>query len=276
MYLAVAPLREKGEAAKTVARRLSKLSVLYRRLMVTGHATTNPADPALIPRGQTRTAETPTRWVQGSDLQPVLAAADERGPDGALAAPRTCVLIRLLTLYGLRISETVWLRRGDLTEGAHGAELRVRGKGATVDVVDLDQDTVDAIEEWLDVRAALLRDAGLDPTDPALPLLISPAGTAVSRQALTDVVTRLTARALGRRLTPHSLRKSTAVALHQGGHSDRDLRRWGRWRTLNTVSTYVDVADDDGHPGLLAAAVIATARPQGRRAPAGRLRRRDR
>ncbi|MGW5880287.1 tyrosine-type recombinase/integrase, partial [Nocardiopsis terrae] len=103
-------------------------------------------------------------------------------------------------------------------------------------------------------------------------LIVSAAGKRISRQAVADVVARFTERALGRRLTPHSLRKSTAVDFHQAGYSDRDLKRWGRWRTLNTVSTYVDVADDDGHPGLVAAQMIATARPQIRRAPAGRLR----
>ncbi|WP_116247710.1 tyrosine-type recombinase/integrase [Nocardiopsis sp. FIRDI 009] len=264
---------ERGEKRKTVARRLSTLSALYRRLMVTGHATANPADPALVSRGETRVADTPTRWVQGTDLQPVLAAADERDETGALTNPRTAVLIRLLTLYGLRVSETTWLTFGDLVDGAHGTQLRVRGKGDVVDHVDLDQDTCDALAAWLIERTVLLRQAGLEPEDPALPLIVSPQGKGITRQAAADVVTRLTQRVLGRRLTPHSLRKSTAVAFHQAGYSDRDLKRWGRWRTLNTVSTYVDVADDDGHPGLVAAQVIASARPQARRAPAGRLRR---
>ncbi|MFC9941353.1 tyrosine-type recombinase/integrase [Nocardiopsis alba] len=266
-------LREdQGEKRKTVARRLSTLSALYRRLMVTGHAAHNPADPALVPRGETRTADTPTAWVQGTDLQPVLAAADERDEEGRLINPRTAVLIRLLTLYGLRVSEITWLTVGDLVEGAHGTQLRVRGKGDVVDHVDLDQDTCDALSTWLSERALLLERAGLDPTAPEQPLIVSTNAAAVTRQALADVVARLTHRALGRRLSPHSLRKSTAVALHQAGYSDRDLKRWGRWRTLNTVSTYVDVADDDGHPGLLAAQVIAAARPITRRAPSGRLR----
>lgn len=266
-------LREdQGEKRKTVARRLSTLSALYRRLMVTGHATFNPADPALVSRGDTRTADTPTAWVQGTDLQPVLAAADERDKEGKLVNPRTTVLIRLLTLYGLRVSETTWLRLDDLLDGAHGTVLRVRGKGDTVDHVDLDQDTCDALAEWLIERVVVLRQAGLEPEDGTLPLIVSAAGRSITRQAVADVVARLTQRALGRRLTPHSLRKSTAVAFHQAGHSDRDLKRWGRWRTLSTVSTYVDVADDDGHPGLMAAQVIAAARPTTRRAPSGQLR----
>ncbi|MGW5877376.1 site-specific integrase [Nocardiopsis terrae] len=53
-------LREdRGEKRKTVARRLSTLSALYKRLMVTGHSERNPADPALVSRGDTRTADTP-------------------------------------------------------------------------------------------------------------------------------------------------------------------------------------------------------------------------
>ncbi|MGW5877377.1 tyrosine-type recombinase/integrase [Nocardiopsis terrae] len=180
--------------------------------------------------------------MQGTDLQPVLAAADERDEAGHLANPRTAVLIRLLTLYGLRVSETTWLTFGDLTDGAHGTQLRVRGKGDLVDHVDLDQDTCDALAAWLIERTVLLAGAGLESEDPALPLIVSAAGKRISRQAVADVVARFTERALGRRLIPHSLRKSTAVAFHQAGYSDRDLKRWGRWRT------------------------------QTRRAPAGRLR----
>lgn len=264
---------ERGEKRKTVARRLSTLSAMFARMMATGHAAANPADPKLVTRGNTRTADTPTRWLQGTELQPILDAAEARTPDGALADARICALVHLMTLYGLRVSETTWLKLGDLYDGAHGAMLRVRGKGDTVTHVDIGQATVDVLEEWIDRRARILAAAGADPADPALPLFTTRHGKALSRQAAADAIARFTERALGRRLTPHSLRKSTAIAFHQAGYSHRDLRKWGRWTTLSTVGTYVDVAEDDGHPGLVAADVIASARPQARRAPAGRLRR---
>lgn len=271
----VAHQRHHGRSRTTIARRLSTLSALYRRLMVTGHVATNPAHPDLIPRGDA-TPDTPTRWVDGIDLQPLLALADRRGPDQTLTNPRTALILRLLTLSGLRASEVGWLRLDDVREGPHGCLLRVRGKGGQVDHVDLDQPTCDALDEWLDRRTQILHRAGIDPTDPDHPLVVTQTGTAVSRQVVADVVGRATHRALGRRLSPHSLRRSMAVALHRAGHSDRDLQRWGRWRALSTVGVYTRVADDDGHPGLVAGQVIASARPHTRRAPAGRLRRTDR
>ncbi|WP_157982468.1 hypothetical protein [Nocardiopsis sp. FIRDI 009] len=51
------------------------------------------------------------------------------------------MLIRPLTLYGLRASTTPWPAIGDLVDAAHDTQPRVRGKS---DHVDLDQDTSDA------------------------------------------------------------------------------------------------------------------------------------
>lgn len=260
-----------GQARTTVARRLSTLSALYRRLMITGHVPTNPADPSLIPRGD-QTPDTPTRWVDGVDLQPLLQVADQRGADGLLTSPRRGLILRLLTLFGLRASEVGGLRLGDLSDGPYGCVLRVRGKGSQVDHIDLDQGTCDAVDEWIDSRAQILSDLGKDPDDPEGPLIVTHSGRPVSRQVVADVVARATQRALGRRLTPHSLRKSMAVAMHRAGHTDRDLQRWGRWRSLSTVGVYTQVADDDGHPGLVAEQVIASASRQARRAPSGQLR----
>lgn len=146
------------------------------------HPTPQHGEPGgLVQRGDTGTADTPTAWVQGSDLQPVLAAADAHDKDGRLAHPRTAVLIRLLILYGLRVSEATWLTLGDLVEGAHGTELRVRGKVDVVDHVDLDQDICDALAAWLKERTALLEVAGLNPAVPALPLILSRRGRGISR-----------------------------------------------------------------------------------------------
>ena len=111
----VAHQRHHGRSRTTIARRLSTLSALYRRLMVTGHVATNPAHPDLIPRGDA-TPDTPTRWVDGIDLQPLLALADRRGPDQTLTNPRTAIILRLLTLSGLRASEVGWLRLDDVRE----------------------------------------------------------------------------------------------------------------------------------------------------------------
>jgi integrase/recombinase XerD len=192
------------------------------------------------------TARTPTPYVDGADAHRLLTYADERDPRAAL-------LVRLLLVYGLRVSEAVALDVTDEITDAGGCALRVHGKGDTYDVVPLDQPTCDVLDAWLAERAA----RGADPA--AGPLLIDRYGARLTRQAAASVIDKVSRAALGAPLTPHSLRKSTAVALYRNGASHEQLRRWGRWEALSTVGHYVATADDEDHPGLLVADVFADA-----------------
>lgn len=101
---------------QSVARGPSTLSALYKRLTVTGHTAPEPHRSGAREPGRHPHRRPPTVWVQGTNLLPVLAAADERDETGHLVDPRAAVLIRLPTLQrksGLLTERMRWAAVAD-------------------------------------------------------------------------------------------------------------------------------------------------------------------
>jgi site-specific recombinase XerD len=146
---------------------------------------------------------------------------------------RAILMVALQT--GLRASEIIGLRRGDVVLGA-GAHVRCEGKGRKQRCTPLHKETVKVLEAWLRERT------GGD----ADPLFPSARGTRLSRDALEAVVRRhilAAARSCpslaGKRVSPHVLRHSTAMNLLHHGVDQTVIALWLGHESVETTQVYV-------------------------------------
>jgi site-specific recombinase XerD len=150
--------------------------------------------------------------------------------DALLAAPdRTTVLGRrdhaLLLLAcqtGLRVSELIGLSRSDIHLGT-GAHVRCRGKGRKDRATPLTSQTVAALQDWL-------AEHDHPPSDP---LFTTYDGRRLSRDAVEKLVTKHATRAAltcpsiaTKKVTPHTLRHSAAMALLHAGVDTSVIALW--------------------------------------------------
>jgi integrase/recombinase XerD len=163
--------------------------------------------------------------------------------DALLAAPdrstwigrRDHAILMLALQTGLRASELINLRRGDIVSGT-GAHIRCEGKGRKQRCTPLRRETLQVLEAWLRQCAGTDRD----------PLFCTSRGTQLSRDALEGVVRRHTLSAsrscpslAGKRVSPHVLRHSTAMELLHHGVDQSVIALWLGHESVETTQVYM-------------------------------------
>jgi len=230
-----AATRAEGLAPASQTRALSSLRGLYRFLRAEGLA--EGRDP-------TRFGGQPRLWQR---LPGVL------GPEESLAlldAPpaegwkglRDRALLALLYGGGLRVSEAVGLRLGDLSLRGHDGDaqpgvLRVLGKGGKERLVPFGGGARERLEDWLrEGRPALAGDTQA--------VLLTRSGRALDRHRAWRLV-REYARAAGLpHIHPHMLRHSCATHLLLGGGDLRSVQEFLGHADLRTTERYTHVEVD--------------------------------
>ncbi|MGH3623262.1 MAG: tyrosine-type recombinase/integrase, partial [Sciscionella sp.] len=159
----------------------------------------------------------PTKRVDStivSFLTPAETDALLAGPDRAtFLGRRDHVLLLVAVQTGLRVSELTGLNCNDAELGT-GANLRCTGKGRKQRRTPLTRPAARIVRDWLTERHA-------KPTDPLFP---NRAGGRLSPDAVADLLAKHVATATGRcpslstkRVTPHTLRHTTAMTLLHAG-----------------------------------------------------------
>jgi integrase/recombinase XerD len=136
---------------------------------------------------------------------------------------------------GLRVSELTGLRNQDV-ELRTGAHVHCWGKGRKERCTPLRPGTVSVLRTWMKER-------GGRPEDPLFP---TSTGTPLSRDAMAALVAKHAVTAAGRqpslhrkRVTPHVLRHSCAMALLRRGVDRAVLALWLGHEQVDTVDMYV-------------------------------------
>lgn len=168
---------------------------------------------------------------------------DRHEIDALLAAPdrstrigrRDHAILLVALQAGLRASEITGLRCCDIMFGT-GAHIRCEGKGRKHRTTPLRRETVKVLAAWLKERN------GAD-TDPLFPSI---RGTRLSRDALEDIVRRHVHTAsrscpslIGKRVSPHVLRHSTAMELLHHGVDQIVIALWLGHENVETTQVYV-------------------------------------
>jgi integrase/recombinase XerD len=149
------------------------------------------------------------------------AAAAEQDRD-----PYTPAVLHLMLFCGLRVSEACSRDVADLETVNYSSVLNIRGKGDKQRRAELPPRVLAALHTALDGR-----NVG--------PLLLNQAGNRVNRTNVQRMIHRVTARAdVGKRLTPHCLRRSFIQIGLDSGASLRDVQRAAGHASAETTTSY--------------------------------------
>jgi integrase/recombinase XerD len=163
--------------------------------------------------------------------------------DALLAAPdpatwtgrRDHALIALAIQTGLRLSELIGLRCGDLHLGT-GAHVACHGKGRKDRITPLTRDTLGVLHGWLTERAG-------QPDDPLFP---SRRGSPLSRDAIERRLAIYTTRAAAgcptlhsKKISAHVLRHTAAMRLLHAGIDTSVIALWLGHENVETTQIYL-------------------------------------
>ena len=149
---------------------------------------------------------------------------------------RDRALLLLAMQTGLRLSELIGLRQGDIYLG-RGAHVRCEGKGRKQRCTPLTRTTVQALRAWI-------CEQGKDETRILFP---SARGGLLSHDSVQYLVTKYAATAAKscptlrkKRVTPHVLRHTTAMELLQAGVDRSVIALWLGHESVETTQIYLD------------------------------------
>jgi site-specific recombinase XerD len=173
----------------------------------------------------------PVEFLTSEEITALLNAPDTTTWLGR----RDQLLLLVAVQTGLRNSELTELRRQDVQLGS-GAHIRCLGKGRKARCTPLRSDVVKRLSQWFAKR----------PTEPTTPVFPTARGTAMS----SDAVQRLVARHIKaaskicpslqtKRVTPHTLRHTTAMDLLHRGVDITVIALWLGHESIETTQIYL-------------------------------------
>lgn len=222
--------KERGNCARSRNARLAALHAFFRYVAL--------AEPAHALHCQRVLAIPSKRFERG-----IVEFLDEEQIEALLAAPdlatwigrRDRALLFVAVQTGLRVSELIALRREDVALGT-GAHVRCLGKGRKLRCTPLRRDVVLILDAWLRER----------PPAPDAPVFPSSRGGRLSDDAVERLVAKHAATARRRcrslavkRVTPHVLRHSAAMALLGRGVDRSVIALWLGHESVETTQIYL-------------------------------------
>ena len=220
--------------SRSVARHLVTVRNFFRFAVAEGAV---PADPTLTLESPKIRRSLPG-YLRLEEVDRLLEQPDLRTPFGV----RDKAMLEVLYSTGLRVSELVGLRVGDL-EMKMGC-LRCIGKGNKERLVPVGRKAIEAVQNYLsEARPLLLRKRRPGPTAPYL--FINRLGGKLSRVGVWKILSDYGRRAgLRARLTPHKLRHSFATHLLEGGADLRSVQLMLGHADISTTQIYTHVVEE--------------------------------
>ncbi len=220
-------LTKRGLSRRSQARHLSAIRAFHRFLCSDGILAVDPTDDIDTPRA----AKTLPVYLTIAEVEKLLAAPDERQPQGA----RDRAMIELLYATGLRVSELTRLPTHHLNLQA--GYLIARGKGNKERMVPVGQIAIAKVKRYLSgPRAALLG------RRESRSLFVTTRGRPFTRQGFWKMLRRYALKAGLRALpSPHKLRHSFATHLIERGADLRAIQEMLGHADLSTTQIYTHV-----------------------------------
>jgi integrase/recombinase XerC len=220
--------REEGLGARGVRRALSATRSFFRYL-AREEILENPASRAV--RGP-RLPRTLPRPLSEKDAARTIAEASEH--DVEWIAARDAALLTLLYGAGLRISEALSLKRGDVPLGPSLTVMGKRQKERSIPVLPVVRE---AVARYVECAGEL---AFAQP--PSGPLFLSRRGKPMSAREAQALMQHLRGRlGLSERATPHALRHSFATHLLANGGDLRAVQELLGHASLSTTQLYTEI-----------------------------------
>ncbi len=222
-------LGKEGLSARSAARHLSAVRTLVRFLL---RERVIDADPcALIDRP--KIGRRLPKVLSQDEIGRLLDMPESTGFRGL----RDRAMLHVLYAAGLRVSELVGLKLSDI-ERRKGIVFAL-GKGGKRRLVPLGEPALNALDAYLEVRAAHPKALS------SSVLFLSPRGKGLTRQGVWKLITAY-ARAGGihKPASPHKLRHSFATHLLEGGADLRSVQALLGHSDITTTEIYTHLADD--------------------------------
>lgn len=215
--------------ARSAARHLSSVRGFVKFLKRERAIETDPC--ALVERPRP-----PRRLPKVLDVGDILKIAE--GPvDTSFRGLRDRAMVHVLYAAGLRVSELVGLRLGDL-DRARGL-VSALGKGHKRRLVPLGEHALASLDAYLEARSQQKAAAKTNA------LFLSPRGKALTRQAVWKIVTAHARRVgVAKPASPHKFRHSFATHLLEGGADLRSVQSLLGHADISTTEIYTHVADE--------------------------------
>ena len=226
----LAALSSLGISPASSARNLAAIRGFHKYLLIDGLAATDPTTNLETPRGWKRLPGS----LSMADVESLLNQPDPDTPLGL----RDKAMMELLYATGLRVSELVGLKRGDIN--LERGFLIVMGKGSKERAVPLGEHAAGWIREYLDrARASLLKgsDAG--------ELFVSLRRRGITRQMFWERIKLYAVKAgIRKSISPHTLRHSFATHLLDNGADLRAVQAMLGHSDISTTQIYTHVSRD--------------------------------
>ncbi len=220
-------LRNEGYSSSSICRHISSIKALYKYMVMENEIDHDPSESIQMPK----------KWER---LPKALSVADvklllDAGASGKNAL-RDSAMVELLYSSGLRVSELVSIKLGDIHFEA--GFIRVLGKGAKERVVPVNSRALEKIKRYIyEERSAVLKKRQ------SVYLFVTGMGGQMTRQRFWQ-----TLKAIGRRanivLSPHTIRHCFATHLLEGGADLRSVQKMLGHSDISTTQIYTKVTTD--------------------------------
>jgi len=181
--------------------------------------------------------KTDQRLIDHLDAAQCQAILDAPDPT-TRAGIRDRTMLHVCVTAGLRVSELVGLRLGDVTFTARYVDLHVRGKGRKERILTLWKSVADSVRAWLAVRGEA----------PVPELFLNARGREMTRAGFEYLLRKHIADACtpcpalrGKRISPHVLRHTCALNVLQATGDIRQVALWLGHESIQTTEDYLRV-----------------------------------
>lgn len=223
-------LQSAGYARSTISRKLASLRSFYRFAMRQGITTENPAKPLRNPRRQRKLPHV----LSNSEIGRLLLAPPHLNQAGL----RDRAILETMYSAGLRVSELVALRDGDLNFEQH--LIRIQGKGRKERMSPLGSYAIKAIKRYARYRT---RDPKIESLGRSAPVFVNRFGKNLTTRSVGRMLEKyIRETGLDSRTSPHTLRHSFATHLLDRGADIRSVQELLGHQSLATTQIYTHVS----------------------------------
>ena len=223
----IASLSREGLAPTSVARAVSAARGFFKFLMVDGHITHHPAEDLDTPQ---RFNYLP-KFLTEDEINSLLSAPDISTEEGI----RDRAILEIMYATGLRVSELIGLRNGDIDLMA--GLIVCYGKGGKERRVPLGKSAIHWLQQYSAVKAGYGKQTS--------PYMFLYRGKQFTRQ-LAWLMIKTRAEQVGiKGVSPHTLRHSFATHLLQHGADSRSVQALLGHSDISTTQIYTHITD--GH-----------------------------
>ena len=224
--------RIRGQATRSVARKISTLRIFFRFLQTENIVSEDPTTLLESPK----LGRTLPKSLTVNEVSRLLAATGETAT--APLEIRNRAMLHVLYATGLRVSELVLLRMAGVN--FNGGHLRILGKGSKERLVPFGEEAREQLENYLlKARPMILKGRASNF------IFITYRGRPMTRLRFWQIVQKnVYAAGINKRITPHTLRHSFATHLLENGADLRSVQMMLGHSDIATTQIYTHVNSD--------------------------------